>query len=360
MTSPISWLNGISALALVCSSFIYAINWMNDYRKTKNKTIISFFIFSFACAFGWMGITLSFLSVEIYGYNLPGLKLYVNILSYSTIPIGSITVLNIAWEFLLPPKHKKKVLIAVGIFGIFYYIVLFMTFNRAVICPDVPRGEIYDDWLSSDELPYYLVYGLAFTSTIIFVFGVLRFLKTVTGVYRERAIWIMIATPIIGSCILLDTVIITGAMFQNLLFIVRFLMIVALYLIYKGFKPPEEKIMDFIKEERVDDIRISAIERLFASRPEKITEEEIKFYKEQTICLVCRKEETGFMNIFICPECKALYCEKCARALIELENMCWACNEAIDKSKPVKLPEQEEEKVIVEKNNIKKKSTHKK
>ncbi|TFG23993.1 MAG: hypothetical protein EU529_05695 [Promethearchaeota archaeon] len=357
MISPISWINGFSALALVSASFIFAFYFVYIYWKTKNNILLNGAILGIACAFGWMGITLSFLSVVIYGYNLPGLKLSVNILSYSTMPIGSMAILNIAWEMLLPPKHKKKVLMAIGIFSIFYYIVLFMTFNSAVVCPDVPPGEIYDDWLSSEELPYYLIYVLISGITIIFAIGILRFFKVVIGDLRKRAIWIIIATPIMGSCILLDTVIITDAMFQDLLFIVRFLMIVSLFCTYKGFKPPEEKIIDSIKEDRVDDVRRSAIERMFASRPEKITEEEIKFYKEKTICLVCRKEETGFINLFICPECKALYCEKCARALIKLENACWACNEAIDKSKPVKLPEKEEEKVIVEEKKTKKKPT---
>ena len=80
----------------------------------------------------------------------------------------------------------------------------------------------------------------------------------------------------------------------------------------------------------MDNEKILIIEKMFASKPEKITKEEVMFYKEQTICLVCKKEETGFINLFICPECKALYCDKCARALIELENICWACNGAID------------------------------
>ena len=238
--STISWLNGFSALALVCSAFIFTGYYVHNYRKTKNSFYLSGAILGFAVAFGWMGITLSFLSVLQYGYNVAGIKQIVPYFSYSTIPIGSIAVISIAWEMLMPPEHKKKVLIAVGIFAIFYYVILFMTFNTAVECPPVEEGEIYDDWLSDEGIPYYLVYAIVLGNTIIFAIGIIRFFKAVTGDLRKRAIFIIIATPIFGMCITLDTVIITAGMFQDLLFIVRFSMILALILIYKGFKPSEE------------------------------------------------------------------------------------------------------------------------
>ncbi len=236
----ITWLNGFSALMLVIVAFIYAIYYVNYYRRSNNKFYISGAVLGFAVALGWSGITLSFLSVVIYGYNLPGLKLYVNILSYSTIPIGSIAVLSIAWDLLLPPKHKNKVLILVGILSIFYYIILFATFDKAVISPDVHKGEIYDDWLSSQELPYYLVWGLVLGNTVIFAWGIIRFLKATTGDLRKRAIWIIIATPIFGLCITLDTVVFTDVSYVDFLFIPRLLMIPALILVYLGFKPSKE------------------------------------------------------------------------------------------------------------------------
>jgi len=38
---------------------------------------------------------------------------------------------------------------------------------------------------------------------------------------------------------------------------------------------------------------------------------------------------------------RAIYCENCAQALKDLENICWSCNTPIDSSKPVKLYEKE-------------------
>jgi hypothetical protein len=49
--------------------------------------------------------------------------------------------------------------------------------------------------------------------------------------------------------------------------------------------------------------------------------------------LVCRGEVLKFS--YIC-ECGANYCGNCARALTNLENVCWACDVPIDYLKPVK------------------------
>ena len=77
----------------------------------------------------------------------------------------------------------------------------------------------------------------------------------------------------------------------------------------------------------------------------QFTEEKVAISKETKICLVCRGEVFGFS--YIC-KCGANYCENCARALTNLENMCWACEVPIDYSKPVKKFKEEEESVKVE------------
>lgn len=73
------------------------------------------------------------------------------------------------------------------------------------------------------------------------------------------------------------------------------------------------------------------------TRPENLTDEDVAFYREQTVCLVCKNTLRGFISNYICPECRALYCENCARTLTILENFCWSCNSPIDKTKPIKL-----------------------
>ncbi len=88
--------------------------------------------------------------------------------------------------------------------------------------------------------------------------------------------------------------------------------------------------------------------------PQKITEEEITYYKEKKICLVCKGNIEGFNN-YICPKCEVLYCENCARALIDLENTCWICDAPMDESKPSKPYKRKEDEIPIKKNSQKKK-----
>lgn len=80
------------------------------------------------------------------------------------------------------------------------------------------------------------------------------------------------------------------------------------------------------------------------SRPQKLTEDEVSISKEKKICLVCKGRVLGIT--LICRECEAFYCEKCFRALSDLENACWACDTALDESKPLKIAKKEEEKEV--------------
>ncbi|MFX1337483.1 MAG: hypothetical protein ACFFDK_02610 [Promethearchaeota archaeon] len=82
------------------------------------------------------------------------------------------------------------------------------------------------------------------------------------------------------------------------------------------------------------------------TKPQKVTEEEVTVSKEKKICLVCKGKVIRF-NSYICV-CDALYCEKCALALIKIDNACWACNAPIDESKPVRLTDKRNKEIIIE------------
>ncbi|MFW9902329.1 MAG: tetratricopeptide repeat protein [Candidatus Thorarchaeota archaeon] len=71
----------------------------------------------------------------------------------------------------------------------------------------------------------------------------------------------------------------------------------------------------------------------------QVKEQQITIHKERKICIVCKGDILGFM--YAC-NCDALYCEKCARALTEIENACWVCGTPIDITKPIKPFKQEE------------------
>ena len=90
------------------------------------------------------------------------------------------------------------------------------------------------------------------------------------------------------------------------------------------------------------------IEGMFKSQSiltTQVREEKVAISKETKICLVCRGTVLGFS--FIC-KCGANYCENCARALTNLENVCWACETPIDYSKPSKPYKEEKERIKVQ------------
>ena len=105
------------------------------------------------------------------------------------------------------------------------------------------------------------------------------------------------------------------------------------YIFYIGLREETEKV-EIVK----DDIRVeSDLFRIATMRPKKITEEEVTFYKEKKMCLVCRGSALKFA--YICNNCEALYCHNCAEALSNQENQCWVCNAPIDDTKPLKYQE---------------------
>ena len=89
-------------------------------------------------------------------------------------------------------------------------------------------------------------------------------------------------------------------------------------------------------------------------KKEQMVEEEVTVYKDLKTCLVCKGSAGGF-NIYVCPQCNSIYCKGCAETVVEIENACWTCESPIDKARPSKPFEQEEEKISIESKDGKKK-----
>lgn len=97
--------------------------------------------------------------------------------------------------------------------------------------------------------------------------------------------------------------------------------------LWEKLKETEAPMKDRLKLARLDE---KIIELVF---DHTITEKKIAVSKRKKTCIVCRGEVLGYSYICICG---ANYCENCARALTNLENVCWNCEEPIDYSKPIK------------------------
>jgi len=112
----------------------------------------------------------------------------------------------------------------------------------------------------------------------------------------------------------------------------RLIMASAFLFFYFGLReaPAEKKKKEhYVKEVKVEE----SLFRLY-ERPLQISEEEVIFHRDRKICLVCKGSVIRVS--YICPKCNALYCLNCSEVLSNQENMCWVCNEPLDKSKPTR------------------------
>jgi len=118
--------------------------------------------------------------------------------------------------------------------------------------------------------------------------------------------------------------------------------------VYTETETKDKPIKELSSDSKVnlEESKISLVETLSASRPAEITEKEVSLYREQNVCLVCKGELRRF-SVYLCPKCKVLYCENCARTLENSENMCWVCSEPIDESKPVRPFKRDKEEIII-------------
>ena len=107
---------------------------------------------------------------------------------------------------------------------------------------------------------------------------------------------------------------------------------------WDGLKEQEISLSERIKLAGMDE-QLEHLLRNRANLTTQIKEEQITVHKERKICIVCKGDILGYM--YAC-NCDALYCEKCARALTDIENVCWVCNTPIDTTKPIKLYKKDE------------------
>ena len=114
--------------------------------------------------------------------------------------------------------------------------------------------------------------------------------------------------------------------------------------LWDKLKEAEAPMADRIELARLDEKVINIVFK-HTELTAQVTEEKVAIHKEKKICLVCRGEVLRFS--YIC-DCGAFYCESCARAVTDLENVCWACEKPIDYSKPVKPFKDEMENMKVE------------
>lgn len=312
------------------------------YFKVKNRTFIYAGIAVIGTAFTWMSATIFFLSLVFFN-EPPPLFIYF-LLHGAFIPISSyIWILAILGLFEVPPRKQKWIKI---IFGTFWLSLEIIYLNLLFINP-LLLGKLMENQIKVDYTPFseiFLLISLTQMVTTNFMLGI-KYWRSIDKKIQIRGKIITIAIGIFLFAALLEIFV------PITLVIVLARILIMLYAIvyYIGFIFPSWAENIFLKHrdseglEESKDLKDEAQEFLkILSQRRDVTAKEVTFYREKKICLVCKGKVGGFNN-YICTKCDALYCEKCARALTQLENSCWACSEAIDKSKPIRKIESEEE-----------------
>jgi len=379
------------ALALIC--VIYFIN-KGRKREFFNEKIIMFGLASLPLAFAFSLIFTFFQVLQVQGifinnifygdylnYNLPYELL--GRLSYISLGFGG-TFFILAFDIII---KRTKYLLTIT-FTILIVILIFSPLSTARIIFNYPiiLGllilvplvlYLYTKWsrLEFKSVSSFLLFGF-----LLFVLS----LNLAKRVHKMLNVYPLILSPIfliLGCCITLLPTIINPKVFSrplvywivyailtiplliavlyfniikniDLQFIIEFLVAfvyicIIYFLVIKNIR--SEIISDCREAEKGVKSQVLGI----FTRPQKVTEEEVTFHREQKICLVCKGKL--LRSIYLCPECDALYCIKCSDALCTMENVCWSCYTPIDPAKPVKLKEKEEKNDIEISKDISKK-----
>jgi len=329
-----SWIIGIIRMILLIWGYIWGSFLIYQGKKSHVKLLIYWGIFTIGMGSVGLGTAVDLITILITGQNMDGI-LYILL---TWIPPNTVYIFFIiVTTELLAPKFKwwwfSNILTGVIFAELFY--LLNPLGSDELIFPVIPGEDIINDRLFG---PVANAMSFALMANIFLAgFGLIYKGIHSQGIIRKKYFYIAIGiffqnvpgffNALLGTS--LPQQVITGIfeLFPPMLY-------------YLGLRKEPEKHKEKVKEE----VKVKDSFFRITQRPDQITEEEVTYYREQKICLICKGKVAGF-NIFLCPNCEALYHEDCARTLSELENACWVCNQPIDETKPTRPFKIIEEKI---------------
>ncbi|MFX1328868.1 MAG: hypothetical protein ACFE91_12135 [Promethearchaeota archaeon] len=335
MISDVGWLNVISTIGILIVGCSFGLYFMYQARKTKTKLLFYMGLAIFFNGLWYWGNVWESFSLLITGKNFDntyGITIPYElqaIMSYVWVSISSLFYGYVAASIIIP-KIKWYIMGFILFLLIAWELVLFLNplGSLSIYLPPEPNTDLVDeDLIFGDPLSMLANIWLLFA---IFYMGVGYLIKGIKSkdILRKNYVYLSMGNFLSSFFAMLEGFGATGVT----LFFTRAGFIVIFWLYYLGLREEqvEDELIPTEKESKIED----SLFRI-RKRPARITEEEVTYYKEQKICLVCKGGVGGF-NTYICTGCDALYCENCARTLSNAENACWVCNEPIDKSKPSK------------------------
>ena len=339
MLSVEGWLNGLTAIGIFVFGWLMGIYFIYQSRKTKAKLLAYLSILLILIVTIFVGVFMDFLTILLTGtINYP--------LSYEDLRNFFIFILAAFISFLgsyigtdlLAPKKKWYVLSLIIIIATVYS--LFILFDPegsiTMVYPEIPGEDLSLAHLSTGSPAYILGLIMALSVLVFNESGFLIKALNSIGIIRKKFILLSIGFFFLSAMMLIEATIST----IFILIFTRIIMIISFWIMYLGLREEPEKPQETITKE----VRVEGGLIRLTKRPDHITEEEVTFHKEKKICLVCKGKLSR--SLYLCPKCDALYCDNCAQALANLENVCWVCDEPLDEAKPTKVMELEEDDSI--------------
>ena len=339
MPSAIGVINALTVIIWFTLGLIWGIFSLIKSKKSKSYVLFSMGLAVLFISFLYSGLVLDSLLVLFTESNLDtNIHGILTFFWFGPLVIIGTYIFNelIAMNFKLWLKYL--ILIYFSIISIIFEILLFVTYSSSIIykIPSEPGQDLIDNILVFWTPPFYMLAISLFPGIIVFSLSFLYGGIKSSGILRKKLILLLITFIVFFGFGSLDIAIFPLDFFNlpkgTSIIIIRVFMIIGGFIFFFSLK--EESIKASIKKFKSEEP--SLIDILTETKSKDISQEKILAFREQTICLICEREIQGFIKIFLCPQCEALYCERCAQKMIEMSNMCWICDEQIDESKPVK------------------------
>ena len=341
--SLIGWANGLTQSGLLIFACILGFFFIYESKKTGATLLLYLGLGTIGIGLWQLAASIDFMAILLTEENLPIFLATDNPFSplfwfFTTsfeLIFGIAFLYFVALKLLVPEKkfYFLMLYLILGIIISLFYIFDFPN-NVRTINPVIPG----DDIITTSNIPLSPIFFLMICDSLLFlsfnVFGLFFKSYKSQGIIKKKFLQLSIANLLF----LIFFVVYSTNITSIFKLIMRIGEIGSILIIYFALREAPERPEK--KEVKVED----GLFRL-SKRPDTITEEEVTISKEKKICLVCKGKVLRFS--FICPECETFYCDNCARAIIELENACWACDTPLDDSKPFK-PYKKKEKVYVD------------
>ncbi|MFW9901943.1 MAG: hypothetical protein ACFFDY_11785 [Candidatus Thorarchaeota archaeon] len=342
-------LQGSLSLLYVIICIIVGLKITFKYFEYKRKELLTLGITLILYGSPYYASGFSFVNYVLFDFPFDArLYLFLNLVF---LPFGLITWFY-SYFHLVSPRLKKKFLIPFSPILILLdiFIIILLIFDPAIIGT---MAGTFDGNYTIFTLSFLIfLLGLVITISIMYFLHCQRS-EDFEIKWRGRFLLIGMITFSLG--IILDITPTNPIM----IVLARLLLIMFAIEWYIGWLMPKSIAKRLIKgdiyvkgESKEKKAEFDEFMQLLKTKPESISEEEVIFHREKKICLVCKGKVGGF-NTFICTHCDALYCQKCASLLSDLENQCWVCDTPFDESKPTNSFSKEKEEKDYKKNQHK-------